>query len=187
MSSLPLAALAEPRGFCSDLRFSASGMAAEELVDPVEQAWDDGYAAGLVEARTEAEARAAEQEAVLARLQLSLGQIDAEMQERLRERLLETVAALCEAAIAPLALDADALRRRVEKACTLLADSEGERVLRLHPDDIALIGKFLPQTYVITKDIALERGTLVVETCQGGVEDGPAVWRRAIAEALAQC
>lgn len=187
MSSLPLAALAEPSGFCGDARFSGTPVAAEEQEDPVQQAWDQGYAAGLAEARADAEIRAAEQEAAFGRLQFTLGQIDAEMQERLRERLLETVAALCEAAIAPLALDADALRRRVDAACAMLANAEGEKVLRLHPDDIALIEKFVPQIYVIKEYIAIERGTLVVETGQGGVEDGPAVWRRAIAEALAQC
>jgi flagellar assembly protein FliH len=33
----------------------------------------------------------------------------------------------------------------------------------------------------------LERGALRVEAANGGVEDGPAQWRQAIAEALALC
>ena len=187
MSSLPFAALAERTGFCSDARFSGSRPGDEEQVDPLQQAWDEGYAAGLTEARAEAEMHAAEQAEALGRLQVNLGQIDAEMQERLRQRLLATVTALCEASLAPLALDGDALRRRVEKACAMLVAAEGEKVLRLHPEDVILIKKHVPQTYVIKEDESLERGALVIEAGHGGIEDGPEVWRRAIAEALAQC
>lgn len=187
MSSLPMAALAERTGFCSDARFSGSGPGDQEQADLLHQAWDEGYAAGLAEARAEAELRAAEQAEALGRLQANLGQIDAEMQERLRERLLAVVTALCEASLAPLALDADALRRRVEKACAMLAAAEGDKVLRLHPEDVILIEKYVPQAYVIKEDESLERGSLVIEADHGGIEDGPEVWRRAVAEALAQC
>jgi flagellar assembly protein FliH len=69
----------------------------------------------------------------------------------------------------------------------MLARADDERVLRLHPDDFALIGKALPDELEVRSDPALERGALRLESVNGGVEDGPAHWRRAIAEAIAQC
>ena len=62
-----------------------------------------------------------------------------------------------------------------------------ERVLRLHPEDFKLIARQLPADLEVLPDAALERGALRVESANGGVEDGPAHWRRAIAEALGLC
>ena len=44
-----------------------------------------------------------------------------------------------------------------------------------------------PEGLAVEPDPALERGSLRFETASGGVEDGPAHWRRAIAEAIAGC
>ena len=106
---------------------------------------------------------------------------------RSRLRLRDTVAALCEQAIAPFALDEEALLRRIDKAVAMLARADDDRVIRLHPEDIALLSPRLPQEWHVLPDAALERGALRVECATGGVEDGPAGWRRAIAEALHQC
>lgn len=195
MSSLPLAALTGPGGFCSDSRFAppeqepgANREPAEPVpADPLTLAWDEGYLAGLTEVRAEAEMATAEQVAVLERLQFSLGQLDAQMQEQLRDRLIAAISALCEATLAPLALDRDALLRRIDKACAMLTRADDDKVLRLHPEDFKLIANNLPQTLAVNEDNSLERGTLRVETGSGGVEDGPATWRQAIAESLAQC
>ena len=110
-----------------------------------------------------------------------------ELAEALRQKLVVTVTALCEAALAPLALDRDALLRRVEAATAMLARADDDKVLRLHPEDLVLIAKHLPQGLEALADPALERGALRIETPAGGVEDGPAHWHRAITEALAQC
>ena len=100
---------------------------------------------------------------------------------------MDAVNALCEAAIAPMMLDKTALAARVVRAAGMLARADDERVLRLHPDDLKLVGKRLPEGLDVVPDPALERGALRVETANGGVEDGPAHWRAAIAEALGQC
>ena len=97
------------------------------------------------------------------------------------------MAALCEETIAPLALDEGALARRIQTAVGMLARADDERVIRLHPDDIALISPKMSADWQILADPALDRGGLRIESVNGGVEDGPAVWRRAIAEALHQC
>ena len=120
-------------------------------------------------------------------LALSFERLDKELAEELRQRLRDTVAALCEAAIAPIALDQAALMRRIERAVSLLARADDERLIRLHPDDIALLSPSFAADWQVLPDRTLERGALRVETPSGGVEDGPEMWRRAIAEALHQC
>ena len=159
----------------------------EPAVDPLALAWADGHALGLAEGRAEAEARARADAAAAEGLAMSFARLDRTLEEELRLRLRDTVAALCEAAILPLALDEEALARRVEVAVSMLARADDDRVIRLHPDDMALVSPRLTPDWRVEPDPALERGSLRVETASGGVEDGPATWRRAIAEALHQC
>ncbi|WP_374281583.1 FliH/SctL family protein [Novosphingobium sp.] len=189
-----LAALAGPIGFASDPRFSGAASPAPPPpdpaaapADPLAVAWAEGYATGVEEARTEARLLAEADEAARGRIELSLARLDEELAEALRQKLYATVESLCEAAIAPLMLDKAALAARVERAAGMLARADDERVLRLHPDDLKLVGKRLPEGLDVVPDPALERGALRVETANGGVEDGPAHWRAAIAEALGQC
>lgn len=150
-------------------------------------AFAEGYAAGLAEAQEmfaeQAKADAAAREA----LDLSFSRLDKQMEEEFRLKLRSTVAALCEAVIAPLALDEDRLVKRIEKAVAMFRRAEDERVIRLHPDDLALVSPRLAEDWQVIPDPALERGGLRVECGNGGVEDGPDVWRRAIAEAVHSC
>ena len=189
MSNLPYAALARGGGFQSDPRFCAEPRSIKlpDPVDPVAQAWDEGYAAGSAEASAVAAADAEDNARAHAAITLSFARLDLQMAEDLRQKLLITVEALCEAAIAPLALDKAALAVRVERAAAMLARADDERVLRLHPDDFKLVARHLPAGLEVLPDPALERGALRVETASGGVEDGPEHWRRAISEALGQC
>ena len=189
MCSIRFAALSASTGFAADPRFFA-GAAAMPAHDPeAEQAslWAAGHASGRADAEAECAALMAEHDAAQAALKLTLARLDAEQEELLRQRLYATIEALCEAALAPLQFDTDALLARVHRAAAMLARADDERVLRLHPDDLALIGPALPDGLEARPDPALERGALRLETANGGVEDGPAHWRRAIAEALAQC
>ena len=189
MSSLPLAALAAERGFAPDPRFfgqtAAPGEPAQD--DLHARGWDEGYAAGCAETRAAAEQLAADQAAGQSRIELTLAELDAEQQELLRQRLFGAVEVLCEASLAPLLLDREALAARVERAAAMLARADDERVLRLNPVDLALVGERLPAGLAVQPDPALERGALRLESANGGVEDGPAHWRRAIAEAVSQC
>lgn len=188
MSSLPFGALAASSAFVCDPRFSDGAPPAVPIVtDPASDAWGQGYAAGRSEAQAEAALAALQGEADLARIELSLAHLDADLQEGLRHKLHATIVALCEVTLAPLALDREALARRVAKASEMLARADDDKVLRLHPEDLALIADRLPPGRATEPDPGLERGALRIETAAGGVEDGPAHWRRAIGEALAQC
>lgn len=155
--------------------------------DPIAEAWADGYARGLGEAQEAAAQLLADEEMARAKIELSITKLDAAMEADLKDRLRETVEALCEAAIAPAAIDPDGLTRRVEVAAAMLARAQDERVIRLHPEDLALIAARLPEDWHFIPDAALARGAVRVEGASGGVEDGPDQWRLAIAEALRQC
>ena len=69
----------------------------------------------------------------------------------------------------------------------MLSRADDERLIRLHPEDIKLISPRISADWQVQSDATLERGSIRVESAQGGVEDGPEQWRRAIAEALHQC
>ncbi|MCJ2184831.1 flagellar assembly protein FliH [Novosphingobium sp. 1949] len=191
---------AERRGFTPDLRFGGTlsetaaspspetpVSAPEEESDPLSEAFTQGFTAGFEQAQQAAAQRQAADDTAREALMLALTRLDAELEEQLRLRLRETVAALCESAIAPLALDTDALVRRIEKAVAMLARADDERVIRLHPEDMALVSPRLAEQWTVQPDPKLTRGTIRVETASGGVEDGPATWRQAIAEALHEC
>ena len=162
------------------------------LPDPLTRQYDAGFAEGIAAGRAEGLAQADAAQSCRDRLGFSFARLDAELTEGLRQRLLTTVVALCEAALAPLTLDMPALARRVERAAAMFMRADDERVIRLHPDDLAAVQDLLPPDWVFLPDPALERGALRVETLvgghpAGGAEDGPAQWRLAIAEALDLC
>jgi len=190
MSSLPLLAMAPARGFAPDRRFSAMtapAEAAEPQVDPLEEAFARGHAQGHAEALALAERRAADAEAAREQIELAFARLDEQCAAELREKLRQTVLALCEEAVAPLAIDPDGLCRRIERAVSMLRRKGDERLVRLHPDDLALIAQRLPAELAVEPDPSLERGALRIDTADGGIEDGPLQWRAILAEAFREC
>ena len=188
---LPYAALAASTGFCSDARYAtapdSAHLPAAQPGDPLAVAWAEGYAAGTQQAQAEAAQQAQIEAAARDALSLNFARLGRELEELLRERLRDTIAALCEAALAPLALDEAALIRRIERAVTMFVRADDERVVRLNPDDLASVSAQFCAEWKVIADPALERGALRVESASGGVEDGPAQWRMELAEALQQC
>ena len=155
--------------------------------DPVQQAFADGYAQGSEDARRAAQVEMAESDAARHRIETALASMDEALVHQLHDRLRQTVLTLCETVLAEVAVDADALARRVSAAAAMLARAEDARVIRLHPEDLALVHSRLPEAWHCEPDSTLERGAIRVEGANGGVEDGPEQWRRAIEDALRQC
>ncbi len=155
--------------------------------DPLQGAFADGYAQGAEDARRAAQGEAAEADAARHRIETALVRMDDDLVHQLQDRLRQTVLSLCEDALGPLAIDAEALARRVAAAAAMLARAEDARVIRLHPEDLALVHARLPEAWHCEPCPTLERGAIRVEGAQGGVEDGPEQWRRAIEDALEQC
>ena len=189
MSDLPFATLAQNLGFAPDPRFF--GTLAEpddaEPEDPVALAYARGFAEGSASTSAAAEASLTEALAARGAIELAIVRHNAELEEHWRDRLENTVEVLCNAALAPLAIDPAALTSRIARAAALLSRADDERLLRLHPDDLVLVEQALPPGLPVAPDPALPRGTVRIESAQGGVEDGPEAWRAALAEALSQC
>jgi len=160
---------------------------AEPASDPIADAYVQGYTQGLDDAAVQHAAAAQADAEAGEGLALSFARLDQAMEEQLRERLRATVMALCEATLAPLTVDPDMLIRRVTAAASMLARVDDNRVIRLHPEDIKLLAPRFSADWDVQPDHALERGAIRVEGVNGGVEDGPATWRQAIAEALHAC
>ncbi len=197
--------LAQPSSFRPDARFTAPppGDQAEacaplpdpaapaapesEVGDPIAEAFGHGFAMGHEQAAHEARIHADTEAATYRKLTLAFSKLDEAREEELRLRLRDTVSALCESAIMPLAIEPDALLRRIGVAVAMLRRAEDERLIRLHPEDLRLVSPRLSAEWQVQPDTTLERGTVRIETATGGVEDGPANWRRAIAEALQRC
>jgi flagellar assembly protein FliH len=188
MSELFVAHERRAGGFSRDARYSPLprgpiSNAHDDIIDRLALAREEGRAAGFAEASANAEA----ERQTAQRLEFSFQRLDGELAEQLRDKLHATVTALCESTLHPLALDRDALRRRIEVAVAMFVRADDERIIRLHPEDIAASGDRLPSGWQVVPDPALERGALRVETTGGGLEDGPAQWRTAIEEALRLC
>lgn len=157
--------------------------------DPVETARAQGYEQGWADAQAAAQQAAAQADATRERMETVLHRLDGELAEQFRQRLMETVIALCESCLAPLALDKDALMRWIERAAAMFTRADDDRLIRLHPEDLAAIQSRLPADWAVQPDPMMARGAIRVESRSGamesgGAEDGPDQWRRAIAEAL---
>jgi flagellar assembly protein FliH len=193
MSSLPLEIMRARGEFSRDPRFasllasSPPGGGGRDDKDPVAEAYARGFADGVAQARDEALHAERERDAARARIELAFARFDEASGAALTERLRQTVHALCEEAVLPLALDAEGLVARIEAAVALLRRTQDERRVLINPDDFPLIQGRLPADLTVEPDASVERGALRIETADGGVEDGPTHWRRILAEAFREC
>jgi flagellar assembly protein FliH len=190
--SVSLAALARPEGsFARDFRFVA---VAERVpindicaTDPLPDAYARGYAEGAQAAAELAQTQAHATQTALHRIETALAQMDQAYADAFAQRLKDTVLGLCSAVLGDAASAPEGLSRRIAVAAAMFARSDDERMIRLHPEDLALVHGRLPEEWHCQPDPSLERGTVRVETVGGGVEDGPAQWRAALDEALRTC
>lgn len=197
MSRALLVAAETPREFRADPRFGEADPASPvldaplpvpgEAHDPLAEAFERGLAEGEARAHAACEAALAESEARCGALFGSLEGAIAVETDELRERLRQTVLALCEAAVLPLAIEPAGLARRCEIAAGMLSRAQDLRVIRLHPLDAELAAPHLSPEFRIEPDPALARGDLRIDTADGGLEDGPTTWRRALYEAFGEC
>ncbi|PHR05008.1 MAG: hypothetical protein COB31_02745 [Erythrobacter sp.] len=189
MSRIAYAALGRPGSFARDGRYAKPQVSEEpvETEDVAEKAYRAGYEDGQLSARADFDAQLTAERAARSAIELAFARFDAESERQLRDRLLATVHALCEEAVLPLALDSEGLARRVEAAAAMLQRKHDQRIVHLHPEDLELVKASVPASLELVADGSVERGGLRVETDDGGVEDGPQQWRRALAEIFDSC
>ena len=191
MSSLPLNLLRSRGGFSHDPRFCSVPARAPRPVEPAlnieAEAYGRGFADGSAQAEEAALLAERDRDAQRAAIEVAFAQFDDHSMAELRERLRQTVLALCEETILPAAVDLEGLLARVDKATSMLQRAHDERRVLLNPDDFALVRDRLPAGLTVEPEPSVERGGLRIETPDGGIEDGPTQWRRILAEAFREC
>ncbi|PMY02631.1 flagellar biosynthesis protein FliH, partial [Pseudomonas sp. MPR-R2A5] len=66
----------------------------------------------------------------------------------------------------------------------LLTDVTESAMLRVHPDDVALLEGKLPRQIFAVGDASVARGSFVLESASTIVEDGPDLWLEQLAQAI---
>ena len=152
----------------------------------------DGYARGLEEARAESErARRLESDAIARRADALIGALTAQLAEVQQAYADEVVALAVEIARsafgAALRVRDDAVVPAVTAALAAVADEHAKAILRLHPDDAALVGEQLGPMLAargaqLVADDTIAAGGCRVDTPRVSVDATVATrWRRALA------
>ncbi|URW75556.1 flagellar assembly protein FliH [Sphingomonas donggukensis] len=154
------------------------------FVDPVAAAHAAGHAEGYAAALAEAAADAGRDAALAAALGTALGQGIAFDRDRIARQMRQTVLLLVARLVGDVGVSAELLAGRIESAVDILADSAESALLRLHPDDVALVEGRLPKTLFPVGDAAIARGSFVLESASTIVEDGPDQWLAQLTAAI---
>lgn len=194
-ASLPdwIKALESGGGFTPEDRYNPAAAAAAASGEPtsgcapgsdieadIATAFEQGRAQGFEEGVQRAEQQSIERRKLGSRLR----QMDEDMAEDLGRKLSEAIVVLCEATLAPLALDQSLLAERCAKAARMLGNSGNAIVLHLHPADIETLDADFQKDWTIHPDPELCPGSLRIEGPDGGISDGPDQWRAALMDAL---
>ena len=134
----------------------------------------EAYAKGYDEARHTVEQEYAAERAAIARLVESLEVLRPEPTNALALLLAETVDRLVREIIGSVEIDPTLLLARACTAAELIGEHVEPSKLIVHPDDLALLEPANLQID-LASDPALPRGTVILETGHGWIEDGPAV------------
>lgn len=154
------------------------------FVDPVAAAHAAGYAEGRAVAMAEIEDVKAREAALLEQVSRALAEGAHFDRERMAGHLRQTVLHLVTKMVGESGVAPDVLSARVTAAVELLADGAESALLRLHPDDVALIADKLPKSVFPVGDPHLARGSFALESASTLVEDGPEMWLEQLASAI---
>ena len=134
----------------------------------------EAYAKGYDEARHTVEQEYVAERAAIARLVETLEVLRPEPTNALALLLAETVDRLVREIIGSVEIDSNLLLARARTAAELIGEHVEPSKLIVHPDDLALLEPANLQID-LAADPALPRGTVILETGHGWIEDGPAV------------
>ncbi|GAA0738558.1 FliH/SctL family protein [Sphingomonas japonica] len=164
--------------------FDSSPAQETNFVDPIAAAQAAGYIEGLDAGRAEAAAELARDQSLTGRLAEALTGASRIDRDRLAGHLRTTVLHLVTRLVGEIGVAPALLEARIESAIDLLADSAEAAVLRLHPEDMALVEGALPKSVFAAGDIGVQRGSFVLESATTVVEDGPELWIEQLTDAI---
>lgn len=153
------------------------------FLDRLQAAHAAGYAEGLAAAAAAAQTARTRDEALLTGLATALGEGRLD-REQVAAQLRQTVMFLVTRIVGDVGVAADRLGTRIDAAAEMLAEAGESAMLRVNPDDVALLDGRLPATIFAIGDAAVARGSFVLESASTVVEDGPALWLEQLASAM---
>jgi flagellar assembly protein FliH len=161
-----------------------SAATASAFVDPIATAHAAGIAEGLALARAEITEAGERDRTLLADLARALRADDRLDRERMARQLRQTVMFLVTKLVGEIGIAPDLLAGRIDAAADILADSAESAMLRVHPDDVALLEGKLPKSVFAVGDAGVARGGFVLESASTIIEDSPDIWLEQLAQAI---
>lgn len=152
--------------------------------DPIAAARAAGIAEGRAAILAELDAAEGREVALLDQVSNALAKAAHFDRERMAGHLRQTVLHLVSKMVGEVGIAPDVLSARITAAVDLLADSAESAMLRLHPDDVALVAGKLPASVFPVGDPHVQRGGFVIESASTIVEDGPEMWLEQLAQAI---
>ncbi|WP_375249606.1 FliH/SctL family protein [Sphingomonas sp.] len=153
-------------------------------LDPLELARAEGYEDGVAAATVAARDAAERDRMLLTTLGAALKAGGAIDRDALAAGLRRTVMMLVRQLIGEAGVSGELLAARVSAATDLLADASESAMLRVHPDDVALLEGHLPDTIFPIGDAQVARGSFILEAASTIVEDGPELWLETLEAAV---
>lgn len=163
----------------------AAGVAAGQgFTDPVAAAREAGFAEGVAAALADHAETTARDRTLIADLAAGLRADQRLDRDRMAHLLRQTVLSLVSRLVGDVGISPDLLARRIDGAAAMLADAAESAMLRVHPDDVALLDGKLPRAVFAVGDAGVARGSFVLESASTIVEDGPDLWLEQLAAAV---
>lgn len=154
------------------------------FTDPIATARETGFAEGFAAALAEHAEAAERDRTLIAELASALRADDRVDRAQMATLLRRTVLLLVSRLIGDVGIAPDLLARRIDAASAMLADAAESAMLRVHPDDVALLEGKLPRALFAIGDAGVARGSFVLESASTIVEDGPELWLEQLAAAI---
>jgi flagellar assembly protein FliH len=155
-----------------------------EFVDPIAAARTAGHAEGFAAGLAQAAAEAGRDRALADAIGEALAKGEHVDRASIARQLRQTVTLLVTRLVGEIGVSGDLLSARIDAAVDMLADSAESVMLRVNPQDVALIEGKLPKTLFAIGDDSIARGGFVLESASTIVEDGPAQWLDQLASAI---
>jgi len=143
-------------------------------VTDIETIRAEAFADGFEQGRQAMIAEFALEREALARLIRSAEALRPEPAGPLAAVLAETVSRFVRQIVGEVGIDPAMLRERAETIAELVSAEVGPARLRMHPEDIAILDG-LDLGVPLVPDHHLASGTIMLETGEGWIEDGPQV------------
>ena len=154
--------------------FEPAADAGPPPITDIETLRAEAFAEGFEQGRQAAIIEFAREREALAALIRSAETLQPESSAALAAVLAETVTRFVRQIVGEVKINPKTLKERAEAIAELVTTESGAARLRMHPDDIAML-EGVELGVAMAPDHHVASGTIVLETSEGWIEDGPQV------------